>query len=1464
MTIYEPPYPGGTRAFPQPSSRTTTQIFQPTPRSWPRQNLIQTPNAPVTPRDASEPALKRQKLDDTARNLEKVIAGNIRNASTDDTPGSKGVPSIGARDDGIETGDQEAEPQVHQTPLLPLRPSRDSQTRDFRHGCALAIERAARRDAVQIKPYAPEPPAFAPRFHEGGSADFFPWTGQHPEDVLTEQTTKSGFYDKLQVSHNESTTARPSVWSSLRHKSGIPILSQLFVSALDQRQIHGTITTNTTFKPPPRVTLTDTKREAWLRDLANPSIPLRRLSRTIPHGIRGKILLDHCLSKDIPTSRAIWLAKCVGANEIRAFKRKGTGGVFTVGGEAKWIKDWTTNVEQFLDSIISICGSIEWRAKIHYGLRLASHLYSEHLLDREQYLSWLIDSLCDSDLDSLPIWLLLMQIHQQEVLQHRQRGRRLAEGILEHLENAHIPPNRELYGPVLEQITKLIKSIMHMAPACFLLPSCWNKYQDTVNSCLGHDDVYLRVCFESLSRRNTNLQRRLLRHKRYPRSTCQEKVIDILDQLYTEHNFGRIAVACLKITHDQDLLVKTCLEWAASAYRFGLFRAYATARILRIWNKHGVELQQPIFDVLHANPYPVGLRRHDVFKVLAELVSSRHLSVGRYLQWLMACGKLQGSHQPSPNGPCDTGFLLEMPLQGLPPHVLNLRNMLLSTLGISVEQESNTIYVVKSRIAEQIPDFFNNENVTCSSVMLDHDYASLSQTVKSAVGRWIRQTLILRLRARDGTSSGSEDIDLPIAGMNEVDSTLITMQQFQAIRGVYEEIGEYAFLADFLKLLSTEVHGSVLTAVADTVNHYFDVFDAIGAADDLFRSLCRHQEDISGQHLVEKGLLESLIDLGCRASNAIRDLHRLRKELSACLPKPVAAACSPISDTMVDAVQSSEPAFADEMDQMLANGTNMDEPTVGRVFGRIVAHLERSVQESDCSVARIAQLLARVRGFGTKTFDALIHKWLPTWLQSDTRPKLTVVLPPMICSKIVSLKTIINAITHSLQEGGDRDANTVLALDTLELVAEARFERMQLVDYRRHRMLSQLHRLVRTSPASLNPIIGLVFRACSAAELSIRSRAQNQIKSESIQSLLRDTLRQGKDSENENEAALGTLFLDTNTLKVIGGLLNLKQEETFTPSLSVRIIELLDATSDFNIPLAQLELKKILDSALEPTEVSTRILSDTLIKKARSTTPRIELWASLVSELSMSQATSVRERAETELLSQAVKEMTSTPRENGIAGLVSIVEAAAFSVPDTDTSPIVDRIVESLVSFAASPKLEQHQHVWSDSDPVFQYIDVLLRLLRIHQTTIQHPKFSQHTLFQLLMSLALLSIHAFRSPHPTLPNDLFDTLSLLSDCLSDDTRSRCINTLRDYHQTSDPRLRFVFGYGEIVDNEWLQIITKSASTAESKTDGTAIAMTMMQPYPLRRWEMMQDATPVATENDTSLSLTLFGARKSVL
>ena len=816
------------------------------------------------------------------------------------------------------------------------------------------------------------------------------------------------------------------------------------------------------------------------------------------------------------------------------------------------------------------------------------------------------------------------------------------------------------------------------------------------------------------------------------------------------------------------------------------------------------------------------------------------------------------------DGPFDVSLLFELPLQGLASHVLNLRQTLLSSLGVNHEHETNMVHTVKAKLADQIPDFFPPQNATQSSATSDIDYSTLSQTIKSSIARWIRQTLILRLQVRNEASSDAEDHNRPIVDSANSRSDLITLGQFQALRSIFEEIGEFAVLADFLNLLSTEIQGSVLTAVADTINHYFDIFDAIGAADDLFQNLCHQQEHAPGHDLIEKGFLESLVDLGCRLPSAAQEIPRLRKELSMYAPKPSAAACSPISDTMVEAIQSSEPAFADEMDQVLTNGTTMDDPTLSRVFARIIAHLEKSLLELECSILRFSQILVRLRGFAPKTFDTLLLERLQSWLQSDSRPKLSRIVPPMICSKIISLKTVVNAIAQNLNIEGSQRHKTLLALDALDLVTEAHCERMLIVDYRRYRLLDQLHRLERTAPISLLTIVGVVIQASTSTDLLTQSQAKRHVESCAVRHLLRNLLLQRHGTGKGAEEALGSFFLNASTLKVVGGLLHKEHVTSSDSGLSTKILRLLDDISDFNMPLARVELKTVLDSAVEPPEVSTRILSEILVKRARtSAAGRIELWACLVSELSVSQAAAVRDKAESELLSRALRDMTSMSSENRNGDLHLIVEAAAFSVPYTETSPILDQISDGLATLVTSSQLEKHQLDQSETDPLFQFIDVILRLLTIHQTTIQHPKFSQNTLHQIVMPLALLLIHPLLTSHLNLSNQLSDVLSLLSDSLSDDNRSRCIRALRDYHQTRDPRLRFIFGYAETVEKEWLQLVTKSTSAAETKAEGAA-ATTSTLPYPLRRWEMMQDATPVATENDTSLSLTLFGARKSVL
>lgn len=69
-----------------------------------------------------------------------------------------------------------------------------------------------------------------------------------------------------------------------------------------------------------------------------------------------------------------------------------------------------------------------------FSVRLAAHLYSEHLLDREHYLDWLSASLETSPLAKAPMWLLITQVYWKDLLRSRKYGRRLVASLCAHLQ----------------------------------------------------------------------------------------------------------------------------------------------------------------------------------------------------------------------------------------------------------------------------------------------------------------------------------------------------------------------------------------------------------------------------------------------------------------------------------------------------------------------------------------------------------------------------------------------------------------------------------------------------------------------------------------------------------------------------------------------------------------------------------------------------------------------------------------------------------------------------------------------------------------------------------------------------------------------------------------------------------------------------------------------------------------------
>jgi len=163
----------------------------------------------------------------------------------------------------------------------------------------------------------------------------------------------------------------------------------------------------------------------------------------------------------------------------------------------------------------------------------------------------------------------------------------------------------------------------------------------------------------------------------------------------------------------------------------------------------------------------------------------------------------------------------------------------------------------------------------------------------------------------------------------------------------------------------------------------------------------------------------------------------------------------------------------------------------------------------------------------------------------------------------------------------------------------------------------------------------------------------------------------------------------------------------------------------------------------------------------------------------------------------------------------------------------------------------------SEQDDLFGWIDVLLRLLTIHQSIIRHIGFPQETLYQLLMSLSLLATTSSLKANPVLLNTVIDAIAFFSDCLSSESQSHCIAVLRDQQLLHESPLQFLFTSADD-ETGWLQI-TEPCTTSSSLVENLNCV-----PFPFRKWEMVQDATPTIGENDTCLSLTFFGAKKAVV
>lgn len=88
---------------------------------------------------------------------------------------------------------------------------------------------------------------------------------------------------------------------------------------------------------------------------------------------------------------------------------------------------------------VSLCLLEKMRISLKdYRARLTARLFFDNLLDQDQHLEWFLSSVEWASLDSLPIWLLMLDIYWDSLVRYRKRGRRLAELLLEKLRQGSV------------------------------------------------------------------------------------------------------------------------------------------------------------------------------------------------------------------------------------------------------------------------------------------------------------------------------------------------------------------------------------------------------------------------------------------------------------------------------------------------------------------------------------------------------------------------------------------------------------------------------------------------------------------------------------------------------------------------------------------------------------------------------------------------------------------------------------------------------------------------------------------------------------------------------------------------------------------------------------------------------------------------------------------------------------------
>lgn len=1059
----------------------------------------------------------------------------------------------------------------------------------------------------------------------------------------------------------------------------------------------------------------------------------------------------------------------------------------------------------------------------------------------------------------------------------------------------HTHPDRDIFAPISSRLLLLIKTLMTSSAVNFVSPSTWPKHRDSLAAALPADDEIVQAAYRAINARNEQL----LSSVRAP-PAARHSLVKLLDGALHAPFSEDLPAKCWGMSLDKSALVRTTLEWCTSSYRPGIAKVYIAHRLLSAWAHLGLDTTGEILAFVVSDPLEDLNRKTALYHLVAELVRSRRFDPMRYIQWLIARGGLHDSNVVESDGPAISRLLVELPVSTMPASLRTMRANMLGRASYSVDDEATDVEralnFVKSSLG--LHWMASPESSGLPIDKLCKRIRKSSRALKSEIGSCLRQLLVLEME--QGQGAGKEGLQIPTS-------------TFLAVRSILEAAEDFQTLADFLRTTSGLFDADILSSCADTLNLHLPTFGALGVAKDLFDTLVGklgHLTQTQGITAV-RPLLTSMALLAPRVPGQEALVNYLNETIRNDRNSAVDAS-SPVSDNMAARIQDEEGELLDEIEKRLANKTSMDRTTMNSFLNKIIPKVQACWAKADERLRAYGSLLARLRHFDTQHFDSFVTKWVLGVRNPQSRPPLAQIFPLMISVGCLNFSIILTTTGDAVSaaarptmaaKSGTRPSTyvqEVLELLTApptskELLTPEEVYRFQILQNQAPKTyFKETVVLVRNALTEYCSSLG---RGETADVPLAKPGAQDRLMSLLRTLVLTDHLAVPKLlALRTADPAVGKLMDDITTRLLFP---NDPTGRQFT------FEQVLGLTNEFTLPFCHLKLCQCMamveTSGANPQErlqtqleVYAKAMDDAI--DSRNIT-----WTGMLPWLPAEVSQHLLNRAQTRLFDLLPSTKNPTDAEGSFAvaeTLLSVVDSIIRgppmgSRPTAQLAPAtVDRLAD-LWELLASPS-----HASVKVAVLFKWLPLMLSFLALHAhapnaADKQNSEVRGRALLVLsgllqelegLSSLAVCNPNLPSSHVPHLTQRIFDLALIFVDTLPDEARQQCVRHLRD--ALSDSRLRYIFSFAPQPHDSLMLAHkdTKSPATPSGQPGqrprGTgflgvgslsqnawgapvpvgglgASGGERLSAFSFRRWEILNEPTPIVGENDTSLSLTLF-------